>query len=495
MQRRVRLQAIVGTVGRQLTDRYFLVPSFDHFVPIDQTRQRETVPLRKIATLLLSDTSQEDLVRISGVVTQQNAGGLYIRDDTGSTFAQSVSGSHPPGSVVTVEGYAAVAPFRPIMRAVRIEKLGVIESSPPPLQLEAFDIDVSRHNERVAIDCEFVDQADGEEETVLRCRAGDHPFEARLPTWDFPVRPLKKGDQLRLTGIYEVTTSRPNPHLRWADGFRLQLSGPDAIMVLRPAPWWTLQRAFVVLGLLVTVLIGIFLWNWLLRRKVAVQAETIAAQVEQAAIKDERQRVARELHDTLEQELTGLAIQLGNIASVLGRDNTPALQGLSLARQMLQHSRDEARSSISDLRNSHLLERSLPEAMRQSFAAATEDATAEFRFEVEGDPQPLHATTANHLLRIACEAVRNAVRHANAKRIATRLTYGCQGVDLEIDDDGVGFQADQKPPAGHFGLAGMRERAYKIHAEYSVQSSEGLGSKVRVQLPWSSPVAQPESPS
>jgi signal transduction histidine kinase len=141
------------------------------------------------------------------------------------------------------------------------------------------------------------------------------------------------------------------------------------------------------------------------------------------------------------------------------------------------------------------LEHSLPEAMRQSFAAATEDAKVEFRFEVEGDPRELPATTANHLLRIACEAVRNAVQHANAERIATRLAYNGEGVDLEIDDDGAGFPADQKPPAGHFGLTGMRERANKIHADFSIQSSADLGSNVRVHLPWSSPVAHSESPS
>lgn len=498
MQRHVRLQAIVGTIKnaqRQLTGREFLVPSFDQFIPIGSAPERQSVPKRKIASLLQSDHEVEDLVRVRGVVTQQIDGGLFLSDDTGTVFVQeSKKPSFLPGSELEVEGYAAVAPYRPIVRATEIESIGTADLPPPEL-LETVYVETRLHNKRVAIECEFLDQQHGKAETILHCRAGDRFFEAQIPSLELPKRDLKAGDQLRLTGIYEVTTTHPTPRIKWANGFRLLLSGPSAITLLRTASWWTFQRVLIVLFVVAAVLMGVFVWNALLRRRVAAQAKTIAAQLEEAVIKDERQRVARELHDTLEQELTGLSIQLGNIASVLDRNDQQAHRELSLARQMLSHSRDEARASIGDLRDSHMLEHNLAEAMRKSLVTAANNATAACRLEVDGDPQPLRGTTANHLLRIASEAVRNAVYHANAEQIETRLTYDSEGVHLEVVDDGVGFHADQPPPIGHFGLIGMRERATKIHADFSIQSSEDLGSKVRVRLPWSSPVARPRSQS
>ena len=490
MLRRVRLQAVVGTISNsawQLTGRHFFVPSFDHFIPHEHFTPQEDPPLRAIKSLLRSYHDPDEIVRVRGVVTQQGMGGFHIRDGTCSTFVQAADPSvHPPGSLVEVEGLAAMTPFRPVLRAVRIKHLGQSTLDPPARFMPAKGLDVGLHGERVVVDCTFLTLREGLAETILQCRDGDSYFEAWLPGTHHHAAELRPGDQLRLTGICVLTTSRPMPRIRWADGFRMELAGPAAIEILRRAPWWTPERVLLAFGLAMAALCIVFIWGWQLRRRVAAQSSIIVSQMEQGIIKDERERIARELHDTLEQDLTGISMQLGNLARDIDDDPQLARERLSFVRRMLQHCRMEARASVSDLRNPHLLQRSLPEAMRESLPPAAATCAAAFHFELIGTPQPLRATTQNHLLHIAREAVSNAARHAGPKRIDVRLTYDSRAVTLEIIDDGTGFDVIGKPPAGHFGLIGMRERANKIRAGFTLQSTPGSGTSIRVELPWSS---------
>lgn len=495
MQRRVRLQGVVGTIYNeawQITGRHFFVPSFDQFIPVEGAFDGGSAGLRAIGSLLQSNHGIEEMIRVRGVVTQSESGGFHLRDESASTYVQAAEAfRYPVGSELEIEGFAAVAPFRPILRAARIERLGnATLAAPHRLQPEK-GIEVGMHGERVVVDCVFLALRRGLQETVLQCRTGDSFFEAWLHGPDRPDLLLSAGDELRLTGIYTVTTTRPMPRVEWADGFRIMLPDAGAVQTLRKAPWWTAGRVSLAFGVALAVLATVFIWNWQLRRRVATQSATIASQVEQAAIKDERERIARELHDTLEQHLTGLAMQMGNLASTLDSDAGLARQQLSLARGMLQHCRSEARASVSDLRNLHLLGRALPEAMRESLPEAAGSSSARFQFVLHGTPRPLRATTQNHLLRIAREAVFNAVRHADPQSIEVNLAYDADGVSLDIIDDGRGFDAGGKPPVGHFGLVGIRERANKIHASFAIESSPETGTAIRVRLPWSSPVAHP----
>ena len=491
MQKRVLLRGIVGSItsmNRQLTDRYFFVPSFDQLIPIEGNPEAGKVPLRTITSLLQSDHERKDEVRVHGVITQLGPGGFFLRDETGSTFVQSAMGTtHPPRSEVEVQGFAAVAPFRPTLRAARVLLLGKGERPPPssfdPAGGPRFDL----HAERVVTECEFLAYREGLEEVVLQCRAGSSYFLARSPRSTLQERNLQAGDQIRLTGIYTVTTTRPMPRTKWADGFRLDLSGDASIEVVRPTPWWTPERVPAALGITGALALAVFAWNWLLRKRVAAQATTITNQMKQGLVKDERQRIARELHDTLEQDLTGLSMQLGNLSASLD-DGERSQDRLTLARNMLKHCRVETRASISDLRSPSLLKKSLPEAMQETLPAAADGS--EFRFIVDGTPRQLPATTTNHILRIAREAVINARRHAKPTRIEVCLHYEPDEIRLEINDDGTGFDPKQRPPAGHFGITGMRERTNKISAEFTIESSSSTGTKVQLRLPSSSPANQ-----
>lgn len=495
MQRRVKLRGIVGTVFNesiQMTGRHFFVPSFDQIILTDSKLPAVPPPARKIAALLRNDNAPNEMTRVTGMVMQQTAGGFYLRDETASAFVQASGNAvYPLGSQVEVEGFAAVAPFRPMLRAANVRMIGKAEM-PAPLRVDLkLGIHPNLQNERVVIDCEFLAKLEGPQETVLQCRSGDSYFEAWLPG---PIRgknELKPNDQLRLTGIYEVTTTHPMPRTEWADGFRIHLAGPEAVVLLQTAPWWTMERVIMALGMAVAVILGFFVWTGVLRRRVAAQRQIIVQQIERGVVKDERQRIARELHDTLEQDLTGLSMQLENATEEVGEENERAIRSLTLVHRMLQHCRLEARASICDLRNPDLLARDLPEAMQASLNDQVRESSATLDFSVEGIPRPLRSTTQNHLLRIAREALTNALRHGKPSHIRCLLSYTHEGVTLEAEDNGNGFDSSKAPPAGHFGLTGMRERANKIQAQFSLISNPGSGTKIRVFLPYSSLEALP----
>jgi signal transduction histidine kinase len=495
MQRRVKLRGIVGTVSNesnQMTGRHFFVPSLDQIILIETKLPEVPLPVKKIAELLQNDHAPNEMTRVTGMVMQQTAGGFYLRDETASAFVHASGNAvHPLGSQVEVEGFAAVAPFRPMLRAAKVRMIGKGEL-PAPIRLDPkMGIHPNLQNERVVIDCEFLAKLEGPQETVLQCRAGDRYFETWLPHSLRFRKELKPKDVLRLTGIYEVTTTHPMPRTEWADGFRIHLAGPEAVVLLRTAPWWTLERVLMALGIAVAVILAFFVWTGVLRRRVATQRDIITRQIERGVVKDERQRIARELHDTLEQDLTGLSMLLENATEEVGEENGPAIRSLTLVHRMLQHCRLEARASVSDLRDPDLLARDLPEAMQASLNDQVGETSAAFDFAVEGPPRPLRSTTQNHLLRIAREALTNALRHGKPTRIRCLLSYAPEGVILEVEDNGNGFDSSNAPPAGHFGLTGMRERANKIQAQFSLISNPGTGTKIRVYLPYLSPEALP----
>jgi signal transduction histidine kinase len=488
MQRKVLLRGVVGTISnmyQQMTGRHFFVPSFDQIIPDKANVFSGEVPLVRINELLNRDVGPETLVRVQGVVTQLSAGGLYLRDVSGSTLVSAAEADHyTPGSNLEVEGYAVVEPFRPAFRAVRV-KLLETGPPPPPIEFNLRDNGLSIfHDERVVINCEFLAYSEGLRKTMLQCRVGNLYFEAMLPPSRAPAFQLLAGDQLQLTGICKVTTSRPIPRMIWADGFLLELAGPEAVVLVRRAPWWNLQRVLIAFGGFTAVFLGVLCWSWTLRRRVTAQAKVITSQIEQSLVQEERHRISRELHDTVEQALTGLSMQLDNTHTVFERDQQQTGKYLALAQVMLRHCREEIRNSVCDLRDQTLLEQGLSTILGNALVSTLELAQSQavLDMEVEGAPRRLSSIIEHHLLRIAKEGVSNAARHAGASTIRVRLIYSDAGVTLEIQDNGCGFDPLQPRPLKHFGLLGLQERANKICAQFSLESGKGCGTKIRVCL-------------
>ncbi len=192
-----------------------------------------------------------------------------------------------------------------------------------------------------------------------------------------------------------------------------------------------------------------------------------------ALILEERQRIARDLHDSLAQVFTALSLQLDAVARQL-----PAAEGLARLRQTVVEGRRATRAAIWNLRaDAHPdgLERALRELI-----APGEDV--ELRVATEGAPYALELAAENDLLMIAQQAVSNALEHGRARHVGIELEYAPDRLALWIRDDGQGFEPAAEPRQGHYGLPGMRERAARAGGSLVVESSPGDGTEIGVVI-------------
>ena len=204
-----------------------------------------------------------------------------------------------------------------------------------------------------------------------------------------------------------------------------------------------------------------------------------------AAVLDERTRLAREIHDTLLQGFTGVALQL--LAATSRVSGPPevvtALRDLvALAQKTLE----DARHAVWDMRSPSLGGGDFAGTLRATAEDRLHGAGVDLAFEIEGAPRRLDPAIEGVVLRVAQEAIVNIVKHAGAKRLDLRLGYETKGVRLSVTDDGRGFAVDPdfRTYGGHWGLLGMRERASQIGARLSVQSTPGQGTKIVLLIPY-----------
>ncbi len=182
------------------------------------------------------------------------------------------------------------------------------------------------------------------------------------------------------------------------------------------------------------------LWVVVLRYRVAVQTGIIRRQLARETVYEERGRIARELHDTLEQELAGISLQLDTVSAKLPEAPDTAHRLLDLARSLLRHSRSEARRSIMDLRASLLEGGDLASALQEVAARVRDGQPVAVEVVVEGQPRRLPGKIEANLLRIAQEALANALKHGKPSHVKLRLAFAEQGVELGVEDDGAGFE-------------------------------------------------------
>ncbi len=200
---------------------------------------------------------------------------------------------------------------------------------------------------------------------------------------------------------------------------------------------------------------------------------------------DERVRIAREIHDTLAQGFVGISSQLDAVAMKMSGNDRVAQQHLELAQRMARYSLTEARRSVMDLRASALDNRDLPSALAAAARRWAAGSAIPVEIDVSGGPRKLSEDVEQNVLRIAQEAVTNAVKHAAASGIWIRLRMEARNLHLSVKDDGRGFELAGafSTMEGHFGLLGMRERAERLGGQLDLTSQPGGGTEVTVSVP------------
>jgi len=215
----------------------------------------------------------------------------------------------------------------------------------------------------------------------------------------------------------------------------------------------------------------------------AIQLNEFAEQSRQAAILEERNRMARDIHDTLAQGFTGVIVQLEAVEDAIACcRRKEANEHLRRASELARQSLNEARRSVHALRPQALQRGNFWEALKGIVKNTTAGTTLHTRFELRGKLRELPLVWEENLLHIGQEALTNALKYARPRNFETRLICNTKELRLELRDDGGGFKINGQHDG--FGLAGMRERVEQMGGQLKVTSSRGKGTKVIVTLPY-----------
>jgi len=251
--------------------------------------------------------------------------------------------------------------------------------------------------------------------------------------------------------------------------------------------------AFIIITTIRTVsflVVGIFISQIMTRlrsqqqslQQANAQLTNYASILENLTVSRERNRMARELHDTLAHTLTGLSVTLETVKAYWDVDENKARDLLEKSLISTRSGIEETRRALKSLRASPLEDMGLGLAIQKM----AESAAARSKLDLElalPNPMPHLAPDVEQCIyRITQEAVENVVHHANAKRVSVKMEPNGSNLRLTVQDDGLGFDPRDKANTGHFGLVGMHERAELSGGKLSIDSKKGKGTKVVLEI-------------
>jgi signal transduction histidine kinase len=477
----VLIEGVCGSLynnNRQLTGILFYVPRLSY------VRVEAAAAEVSLSTLLRFSpgVGARHRVRVRGVVGYQQRGNALFLQSQGKGLRVLTQQDTPLeiGDVVDVLGFPAMGDSAPMLEDAVFHRLSH-EIAPKPVEFnldapwEQFDGAV------VTIDAKLLNRQAQPDGLRLLLQRGEVFFDASLPPDVLADRlaTIPLNSAVRVTGICLV---RSGGLWRVPQSFRMLLRLPQDVVVLKVPSWWNLRHTLWLLGITAGVLLAVTAWVVVLGRRLKEQMAVIRQKLRSGAVLEERNRIARELHDTLEQELAGITMQLDLAVDCFQQAPRVAQQALEQARSMSRHSMVEARRSVWDLRCQLLEDGDLVSALKQIVAPLVPSEQVKVDAMIQGIPVRLPRPVEMNLLRIGQEAVANAVKHGRAKQVSIGLRYAPSSVCLAVSDDGQGFAADQASPSGHFGLLDMRERAQSMGSHLKVESAPGQGTRITVEV-------------
>jgi signal transduction histidine kinase len=464
--------------NRQLIGVLFYVPDL-RLIKVET--QAKEVPFSSLMRFSPVKGSQHR-VRVQGVVAYQQPGrALFLQENGQGLRVLTLQDTKlAVGDVVEVAGFPAVGASAPVLEDAVFHRVGP-SVAPEPVRLD-LTIPWEQYDGALVItDARLLQvetQSDGQH---LLLQQDDLIFEATLE----PHNPLDRlpatrlNSKLRITGICLVSNGG-----LWSvpQSFRILLRSPQDVTILHAPPWWNLRRALWLLGIMGGVLILVLVGMVVLGRKLRKQMAIIRQKLQHGAVLEERNRIARELHDTLEQELVGITMQLDLAVDCFRQAPPVAFRALDTARKMSRHGMMEARRSVWDLRCDLLEQGDLPSALGQIVSPLAPGDGDRIDVEVSGTPVRLPGKIEMNILRIGQEAVANAIKHGHASQVQIELHYSPEKVILKVSDDGRGFIPDQANSSGHFGMLDMRERAECLGSHLQIVSAPGRGTHITVEV-------------
>jgi signal transduction histidine kinase/ligand-binding sensor domain-containing protein len=351
---------------------------------------------------------------------------------------------------------------------------------PPPVALVRFAVD-------------DVSQPLGGTGSSIRVPAGHNHFQFEYAGLSF-VAPQKVRYRFMLEGFDHAWTEAGSRRTAYYTNippghytFRVQAANNDGV--------WNTQGATLLFELRPHFYQTVWFFAMLVAAVAALvvlllRMRLVRAEREFRAVLGERNRIAREIHDTLAQGYVGISVQLELLSELL-KQNKPgaAVKHLDKTRDFVRAGLADARQSIWSLRSQDAGEITLPVQIRRMVEQA-DGHGMEASFSIYGAYRAMPLGTEREILRVAQEAIHNVKKHAGAQNLTVQLEYSPGELALEVRDNGRGFDANHgssngrsTESAGHYGLTGMRERAAVIGGELEIVSVPGVGTTIRLRTP------------
>lgn len=486
----VRVQGLaVGTINSrgQLVQPYVRVAGWTDIEVLRAAPPEGAVP-RIAATELLTYAGPRQgsgRVRLNGTVTAVFARGmLYLRGEH-AAFSARLATPLPVqvGDQVEVMGFPEMGRFTAALGDAQLvsQRAG---SAPEPVRLRIEDLfRGSYDSDLVQVTARVTDVFRSERDSTLVLQEGERRLRVVIYSAysevDVPV-----GGVIRATGVSRVNISEGVGYSSQPEVIALYTRSAGDIEVVRRPPWWTVQRLALVSAVLLGIMLLGALWIALLRRQVRRQAAAARGRIETEVALEERNRLARDFHDTLEQELVGLGLRLDAIPTHDLDEKRRGLIGAS--RDLVSRIQAETRNLVGDLRSERGRLDDLRAALGDLLELNSPESATAVTIDVAPDIPLLPFSVVHNLRMIARESVTNALKHAHAATVEVRVVRtAAEALRLSIADDGRGFDParETRGKTGHYGCVGIRERCAKLGATVTWRSAGGRGTTVEVEMP------------
>lgn len=484
---RIRVRGVaVGAINnrRQLVQPYVRALGWSDVEVVQAGVPDKTVPLT-VATELLTYSGANTpggRVRVAGTVMASFARGMiYLRTDK-QALGVRLTEAEPVqlGDRVEVLGFPEMGRFTAsLVDATLVDRRAGPLPQPVRVRIEelfrgAYDGDL------IEVSAVVTDSYRTDREPIIVLQENER--RVRVSLLDRSTVIPVVGSRVQVTGISRVSVSEGVGYSSQPESISVYARTADDLRVLERPSGWTVQRLALISSILGGVVFLALLWIALLRRQVRRQAEAARQRIETAAAWEERNRLARDFHDTLEQELVGLGLRLDAIATRDLDDKRRTL--VEASRDLVSRIQAETRNLVGNLREPRGRFDDLGLAFEELLELNAAEGGPVITLELPPSPILLPAVIVHNLRMIGRESVTNALKHAHASRIDLKLATEGETLVMTTADNGRGFDVTRELQGrtGHYGCVGIRERCRKIGATVKWEST-GAGTRVSVRFP------------
>ena len=488
-----------GVISLDTQDSPLLLVGSREFFQIEEEGPKNpfSLPVSRISSLenLSSGVARSHRVKVEGTVTYVSDSTVYLQDDSGAVRLQAgQSPSVHRGDRVEAVGFPdAIGSVRVLGEPeLRVIGTGTV-IKPRELNLDDAFAD-NQNGSLVAVRGNLLAQRNRGQFQVLELQSGQRVFEAVLASSNGHLPSLAAGSLVRITGVCVAdlipaqnskTVNRENTSVA---SLQIFLRGPADVAVQQGPPWWTPMKVVTLIGFLLAVLGGTFLWVHLLGRRYERRQR---AQLEFShkilqSQETERRRIAANLHDSLGQNLLVIKNQV-RLAMQPALDRAALSKRLDEISGMATQVIEEVRQITHDLRPYQLERVGLTQTLRGTIRRVSEASPIAFASHVDDVDGLFESDGEIHIYRIVQEALNNVVKHSEATEVTVVVRKDATSVSIVVRDNGRGFAGDVNN--GHelsragFGLSGIDERARILHGKVLFDSRPGEGFRLTVEIP------------